>query len=75
MDPWGEEELEPTFGELLQAQSGDLLLFAAYAAQMRAHNEGQMARLYLDDRAEYRRRFEAGRAYFLEGVAAGRNPG
>ena len=31
MDPWGEEELEPTFGELLQAQSGDLLLFAAYA--------------------------------------------
>ena len=31
MDPWGEEELEPTLGELLQAQSGDLLLFAAYA--------------------------------------------
>jgi polyferredoxin len=31
VDPWGEEELEPTFGELLQAQSGDLLLFAAYA--------------------------------------------
>jgi polyferredoxin len=31
MDPWGEEELEPTFRELLQAQSADLLLFTAYA--------------------------------------------
>lgn len=31
MDPWGEEELEPTWGELLQAQSSDLLLFGAYA--------------------------------------------
>jgi polyferredoxin len=31
MDPWGEEELEPTWSELLQAQSADLLLFTAFA--------------------------------------------
>ena len=29
---WGEEELPPTWAELIRAQSGDLLLFVAFAA-------------------------------------------
>ena len=29
---WGEEELAPTWAELIRAQSGDLLLFVAFAA-------------------------------------------